>query len=215
MTRAHLEKSPEECRGGSAAGAPSDSGAPLGKLVPRIRRCVSPAALEVFSISFLLLFTEMALIRWIPGQVRILAYFSSLVLVAAFLGTGVGCIARTRRDLMSLFPLLLLTLLILVWHIGQSGVRNPSEGYFFRLGTDVYPWTVAVMLVFVVVGLTFVPLGQRLAHRMAEQAPLAGYSANLVGSLLGTAVFAFLSYLEIPPAAWFAAATLTGLLHVW
>src|SRR4029077_13995359 len=42
------------------------------------------------------LFVELALIRYVPGQIRVLGYFTNFVLLAAFLGLGIGMIAAQR-----------------------------------------------------------------------------------------------------------------------
>src|SRR5579864_8319194 len=50
---------------------------------------------------------------------------------------------------------------------------------------------------------------------MAGRPPLQAYTINLVGSLMGVATFALISYLELPPSVWFAiafAAALPSLL---
>ena len=47
---------------------------------------------RTFLASFLVLFLETALIRWMPAYVRLLAYFSNFILLASFLGIGVGCL---------------------------------------------------------------------------------------------------------------------------
>jgi hypothetical protein len=174
----------------------------------------SSSAREVASVSFLLLFTEMALIRWIPAEVRLLAYFSSVVLIACFLGQGVGCIARSRRDWMPAFPWLLLSLLVLVGHLGGAGVHNPAHGFFFRYGADSYSWLWAVPLVFGVCALALLPLGQRLARGLGLLEPLVGYTANLAGSLLGTVAFAVLATMEASPAWWFGVVAVVALLHL-
>ena len=41
-------------------------------------------------LSFLMLFVELALIRWAGANVVYLAYFSNLVLLGSFLGIGLG-----------------------------------------------------------------------------------------------------------------------------
>ena len=54
---------------------------------------------ELFAASFAVLFQELALIRWLPAQVRVLAYFPNLILVSAFLGLGLGCLrAKLARS---------------------------------------------------------------------------------------------------------------------
>ena len=68
---------------------------------------VTNPRLRLFLVSFLVLFLEVALIRWMPAYIRLLSYFSNFILLASFLGIGVGCLlANRRRDLFMLFPLL-------------------------------------------------------------------------------------------------------------
>ena len=65
------------------------------------------SAVALFVSSFLVLFLETALIRWMPAYVRLLAYFSNFILLASFLGIGVGCLLATRRrNLFVWFPLI-------------------------------------------------------------------------------------------------------------
>ena len=53
--------------------------------------------MTLFLSSFLVLFLEIALIRWMPAYVRLLAYFSNFILLATFLGGGLGCLLANRR----------------------------------------------------------------------------------------------------------------------
>jgi hypothetical protein len=50
-------------------------------------------ALSTFSILAL----ELALIRWMAGQIRSFAYFNNLVLIGGFLGMGLGVALGKRR----------------------------------------------------------------------------------------------------------------------
>src|SRR5438874_4050437 len=64
--------------------------------------------------SLLALFFELLMIRWISSEVRIFAYFKNFVLIACFLGFGLGCyLSRRRINLLAmLVPLLSLVLLV-------------------------------------------------------------------------------------------------------
>ena len=64
------------------------------------RASLKAVGLELVLVSFIVLFQELALIRWIPTQVRVAAYFPNLVLISAFLGLGIGCLRAGRRSLM-------------------------------------------------------------------------------------------------------------------
>ena len=48
------------------------------------------AALRLGGYSFLILFLELDLIRYVPGYVRVFGFYLNLVLIATFLGMGVG-----------------------------------------------------------------------------------------------------------------------------
>src|ERR1700752_4676883 len=98
-------------------------------------------AARIFLASFLVLFLEVALIRWMPAYIRLLAYFSNFILLASFLGIGVGCLlagdgaGRSRRNLFPLFPWLLFGLIFAVDHV-RLEVRVPSTStIYFSSGT--------------------------------------------------------------------------------
>ena len=46
--------------------------------------------------SFLVLFGELAFIRWLAVEVRVFAYFKNLALLVCFLGFGLGCALASR-----------------------------------------------------------------------------------------------------------------------
>src|SRR5256885_6357503 len=58
---------------------------------------------RLLGLSFLMLFVELALIRWTGSNILYLSYFSNFILLASFLGIGLGFLrADARRNL---FPL--------------------------------------------------------------------------------------------------------------
>src|SRR5213593_3641583 len=70
---------------------------------------------RTFLVSFTMLFFELLCIRWIPSYVRYLSYFNNFLLLASFLGIGLGMLsARRQRFWFPPFPLLLLLLAIVV-----------------------------------------------------------------------------------------------------
>ena len=63
----------------------------------------SPARLVL--LSFLMLFVELGLIRWSGAYIVYLSFFTNFVLLASFLGVGVGFLrARASGDLFRCFP---------------------------------------------------------------------------------------------------------------
>jgi SAM-dependent methyltransferase len=169
--------------------------------------------LDLFLISFLLLFFEMVQIRWISSNIRVVSYFANVILISCFLGFGVGCIMRKRRGLFPLFPLIVLALSLLCWYVAGEGILNPAtvSAYFFG-GGGRFSWLAMVPFVFAVNTFCFLCLGQKLAQEMDRFPPLRGYSWNLLGSLAGTLAFSLFSFLALPPLTWFA---LTAVLAAW
>jgi hypothetical protein len=68
-----------------------------------------------------------------------------------------------------------------------------------------------VVFFFVYTMLVFVPPGQLVARLMTGLPPLGAYTANVVGSLVGTWAFAAISYLRFPPWLWFGAGLVLSL----
>src|SRR5438067_7074542 len=66
-------------------------------------------SVDLFLISLLILFLELACIRWFPAHVLFLTFFTNTVLLACFLGMSVGCLAAGRpRNYLRATPALLL-----------------------------------------------------------------------------------------------------------
>ncbi|HVR44859.1 MAG TPA: hypothetical protein VMS56_15615 [Thermoanaerobaculia bacterium] len=179
-----------------------------------------PAA-DLVLASFTVLFLELALIRWLPGQVRVLAYFPNLVLISAFLGLGLGAIRVGSRSLLPWWPVLLLLLMGVGWALGNVAFtsRSTSEHLWLLyydipdapIINDIRP---PILVVFCLCALVFLPLGQIVGARLREFSEkgetLAGYAFDLVGSLLGVIGFSFASWGRTFPLAWFAVVLVTA-----
>jgi spermidine synthase len=177
-----------------------------------------PSVPRLLVASCCTLVAELALIRWLSTEVRIFAYAKNLALLLCFLGFGVGCALASqrvwwRRGIQALLALILL-------------VRNPWTPSMFEglsqtlgAGQDTAIWFAGTArdwpnfvlaaaiagILFFLLTLVFIPLGQ-VVSRELDSAPhsLTAYSWNLGASLLGIALFSALSFMELPPAFWFA-----------
>jgi len=168
-------------------------------------------AARVFFASFVVLFLEVALIRWLPAQIRLLAYFSNFVLLASFLGIGLGCLlAGIRADLFRLFPALASIVVGAVSLLRLEVRAAASSEIFFSSGTAekvvAVESFVLLPLLFVAVAALFTALAQRMGREMARLPSLWAYTVNILGSLAGIAGFCALAWLELGPAVWFATA---------
>jgi SAM-dependent methyltransferase len=169
------------------------------------------APLRIFLASFLVLFLEVALIRWLPAQIRLLSYFSNFILLAAFLGIGIGALlGRAKRSLFLCYPALLLGVVAAVYFLRLEVRINAPGSIYFTSGTadpvTAVETTLLLPVLFVGVAALFVALAQRMAAEMTALPPLRAYTINLAGSLAGVAAFALVSWLEAPPSTWFLVA---------
>jgi len=91
-------------------------------------------AVPLLALSFLALFFEITAIRWIPGSVRLMGYYSNLVLIACFLGLGAGMLlVHSPRRLERWFAPLT-ALLIALCHFSPNLVDQRSFAVVSFLG---------------------------------------------------------------------------------
>jgi hypothetical protein len=164
--------------------------------------------MTLFVASFVVLFLETAIIRWVPAYVRLLAYFSNFILLASFLGIGIGCLlAARRRSLTAWFPALMLGLIVAVDRLRLEVALPSTSTIYFSSGTprpvNVVESTLLLPLLFVAVAALFATIAYQMGRLLSQRPPLAAYVINLLGSLAGVGAFALVSWLELPPSVWF------------
>jgi hypothetical protein len=181
------------------------------------------AGYNLFLVGFLVLFLELACIRWFAAYVVFLQFFTNVALIACFLGMSCGCLAaRQRRNWLEYFPLLALAtvlaalaiaLLYYSWRglaVGVGDQSSPQEVFFgteYR-SPDVSKFTIPIEIImavfFILIALMFVGLGQVLGRAFdAFPNRVVGYTLNIGGSLVGIIGFSVASFLHAPPAIWF------------
>src|SRR5690242_7360202 len=83
-------------------------------------------------LSFLMLFVELALIRWLGSNVVYLSYFSNFVLLGSFLGIGVGFLrGKSRADLFPWAATALACLVVFVILFPVTIDRSGSQLIYF------------------------------------------------------------------------------------
>ena len=177
---------------------------------------------ELFWISFLILFIELAAIRWFPAHVLYLTFFTNAVLLAAFLGMSVGCLAADhRRNYLRWTPLLLAIAMFGALAIEMSSgsfvkfvdVGNQSSPEQIYFGTEYHsqdlsryaiPVEVICGFFFLIIALAFIGPGQELGRALKRWPNrLQAYTLNIAGSLAGIMIFAACSWLEVRAFWWF------------
>lgn len=176
---------------------------------------------HLFLVSVLCLFLEMLMIRWIAAEVPVFAYFKNIVLIGCFLGFGVGCyLCRRKVNLLAfLVPVCLLVVLIkLPWPALRSVIQQipylvAQTSDVDLLGRPSLPMDLLaslaaillIVLLFALVALAFVPLGQIVGWSLESAGDGAlAYTVNVLGSLVGIVLYTLLCFRYQPPAVWFA-----------
>ena len=190
---------------------------------------------RLFLASTFALFLELLVIRWISSEITIFAYFKNLVLIACFLGFGLGCY-MCRRSINFLWMLLPLLTIVLIVKVPWEGLHHFVQAFPSYLGTfsETAFWGVAnepltlrslarlaaavsvVVYMFALIAFAFVPAGQ-LVGWFLEKAPkgILGYTVNILGSLAGIILYTALCFMYQPPAVWMFVAGVMATAILW
>ena len=190
------------------------------------RSPVRTAAAELVAASFVVLFQELAVIRWAGVQVRALAYFPNLILLSAFLGLGLGSLRAKGRSLLWAWPPSLVALVAAIVALSrvvftQSSTAEHLWLLYYDLDRNapvVNDVRLPIVAVFVLSAACFVPLGQFVAARLdlfrERSSAIWGYAWDVVGSSLGVVAFAVASFWGTFPVVWFAVLLVAGVALV-
>ncbi|MBV9689386.1 MAG: hypothetical protein JO202_06720 [Ktedonobacteraceae bacterium] len=171
---------------------------------------------RTFLISFAMLFFELLCIRWIPSYVRYLSYFNNFLLLASFLGIGLGMLsARRERFWFPPFPLLLAVLVLIIAKTKFELAINSTQVLYFGVASQQSAQSenfLVLPLIFGMVTLCFIPLSRAFGQLFSQMNPLTAYTYDIIGSLAGIAAFSAISYFSLPPLVWFAVLSVLLLL---
>lgn len=202
-----------------------------------LRRFGGSSNTRLALVSCLGLFLEMLLINWISSELSLLGYFKNFVLIACFLGFGIGCYLSKRNIRLScfVFPLLFVSLAVglqwpsvalvralLIETIGSASsmpfLGGPSAGIGIAYAMGLLAAVILFAIpFFTLVVFTFVPIGQ-MVGALIEQSGKDGvraYSLNVAAGLAGIIAYTVLCFMAQPPAVWLSAAALITVCLVW
>jgi len=181
-------------------------------VIPQRVRAYFPLAL----VSFLSVYLELVVIRWLASEVRIFAYFKNFPLLAAFLGFGIGCLlARRRRDYFKYAPWLLVLLSAIIcfaYRFGYTHITfvDPFETYIigtFSFGLmQMLKGAACVLGIFILTALLFTAVCEKLGECLEDFPPLTAYTVNVACSLAGILLYAWMSWMQWGPSVWLAVA---------
>ncbi|MCR4280033.1 MAG: hypothetical protein NUV82_01250 [Candidatus Komeilibacteria bacterium] len=161
---------------------------------------------KVILISFIILFLELLLIRLIGTEIRIFAYFSNLLLLGIFIGSGAGMLIKKKIPLsLATILLTIVTLTVIFGWLNNItdllAPMNESFLWFQNMSGSSAAALLGLLLtlaLFFAVTAIFLPLGQKLGELFDDTKKIiAVYSFNVIASLAGMWAFQGLSVYKI------------------
>ncbi len=163
-----------------------------------------------------MLFVELALIRWLGGNVLYLSYFSNIVLLGSFLGVGLGFLwaGRSSFGLLRFAPLSLGALVLFVHFVPVTLSAVGSDLIFFgrELKPHGPPRELMLPAIFIVVSVVLACIGDGIARTFKELKNLEAYQFDLIGSIIGVVSFTALAFLGAEPIVW---GTVAAVVFIW
>jgi len=165
---------------------------------------MSPPVPRLILGSALMLFLELALIRWLGANIVHLSYFTNFVLLGSFLGIGVGfLISRGSWSVLPWTPVMLALLVVAVLVFPVSVDRSGADVIFFTaFDTTGPPAWLMLPVVFVLSAFILVGPAEVVGRCFGRLPPLTAYRWDLVGSLIGIGLFSVLSLVWAPSYVW-------------
>jgi Spermine/spermidine synthase domain len=184
----------------------------------------------LFLASFLALYFELVIIRYLSSEIRVFAYLKNLALIASFFGIGMGMIpGGTNVALKRYFPFIAVAIFLIIAFASPLKLTHVA----FPIGDYITPgdlpslhnerWFAVYLFLNISEFLIIIPgmmyllvaffevLGGIVGEYLKQIKPLRGYGINLAGSLAGILTFTLLSFLRLPPAIWVLVGLLVGL----
>jgi hypothetical protein len=173
--------------------------------------------LRLFLLGFITLFLELALIRYLAGNIWNLGYFPNFVLISVFIGMGIGFVFHHYVNdkisgvlFQAAFVLLsVLAVLIFLRHPFVPGF----SGWYGSIGGDLYFTHVPLnnsehnnilfVSCFILLITIFIFVSQKTAKKFRLFEPLSAYTLDIAGSCFGIIAFMIISFLQLPAHWWF------------
>ncbi len=164
---------------------------------------------ELILLSFVSMYVEMLIIRWMSTDIRVFTVFRTFPLIACFVGLGVGFALRKDNAYKLFLPATFFFALcmkvadisgVAFWTFPSLSVFNWQASY------EVAPGYLFLLLLALVVVLLLagpftmcVAIGSRLGVLFNQLPALPAYCYNIVGSIVGCVTLPLLSYFGCAP----------------
>lgn len=174
---------------------------------PREGQWYSPLAVRprLVLASALMLFIELALIRWSGSNIVHLSYFSNFVLLGSFLGIGLGFLRAGGTNRLPFYSPIALAAFVALVALNPVTIDRGADAsviYFTSLSTTGPPAWLILPIVFCAAAVITAGPAELVGRCFTELPRLTAYRYDLIGSLIGIGAFTALSFLGAPPVWW-------------
>src|SRR3989442_6190185 len=146
---------------------------------------------DLFIASFVALFFDMWLLRWLPTTIYYLDYYKNCILFSTFLGFGCGLATRRRADRILAYFAPLAAAGVLGASVIEQYMRiiPPETGEFLwpqaKGVSFAMPMVVLLAIVFTACAGLMLPLGRLVGHYLEAFLPITAYSIKIGGGFSG------------------------------
>ncbi len=183
-------------------------------------------AWELFLLSAAALYIELLVISWMSSDIRAFTVFKTFPLVTCFVGLGLGFSLGTDKAfrLALLAVLQFIATMKLIEHFQVNFWFFPSVSVFswqHNAALGQHFWTYVFCFVTILILVLMGPfslmacLGSRLGTLFSKLDSLKAYCINIGGSIAGSLLFGFGSYLEVSPSILLIPAVLLIAIYVY
>lgn len=172
--------------------------------------------------SFLMLFVELMLIRWTSSNIYYLFFLTNFILLASFLGIGIGFLrVKQVQYYFQWSPLLLAAIVVLSFlcHDDYQPQVNPDTGILDSIHPASIPRfivaLIALPVIFILVTSVMAAIAGMTAASFRQFPSLQAYRLEVLGTLAGIVVFTLLALFAMPPIVWGIIITLVFSLFMW
>lgn len=171
---------------------------------------INSEASQLIQLSFLMLFVELALIRWTGSNFFYLSFFSNFVMLASFLGIGIGFLRKKTFNLFLLAPIVLASIVYLCHaysyeyspHMDPFNIELNYNAAYFK--NNLIPTSFTLPVLFIIVTLMMASIAEGVARVFRQFPPVEAYRLDIIGSLLGIVTFSALAFYDASPVWWSA-----------
>jgi hypothetical protein len=179
------------------------------KVSAAIQFCIKSDKSRLVQFSFLMLFVELTLIRWAGANIYYLFAFANFVLIASFLGIGIGFLrSKSSVNYFPFSPIFLAAVIYICYKFSyqyQAVVDKSTDNLDYTVTyfkENLYPIWITLPIVFIMVTALMSAIADGVARTFQLFLPLEAYRLEVLGSLLGIIVFSTLSYFHASPVYW-------------